>query len=93
MPVHLYDMTCGDQLRALADGKVDLGFVGSWQVRERSDLRSRPIAAYKTVAALPKNHHFATPLNREAERPRADVFRRYIGTQSSWLSTVADGDL
>lgn len=59
VPVHLYDMTCGDQLRALADGKIDLGFVGSWQVRERSGIQSRPIAAYKTVAALPKNHHFA----------------------------------
>ncbi|CAN5360822.1 LysR substrate-binding domain-containing protein [soil metagenome] len=57
--VHLFDMTCGDQLRALADGKIDLAFVGSWAVRERSGLQSRPIAAYKTVAALPKNHHLA----------------------------------
>ncbi len=59
VPVHLFDMTCGDQLRALADGTIDLAFVGSWAVRERSGLQSRPIAAYKTVAALPKNHHLA----------------------------------
>ncbi|CAN5784989.1 LysR substrate-binding domain-containing protein [soil metagenome] len=59
VPVHLFDMTCGDQLRALADGKIDLAFVGSWAVRERSGLQSRPIAAYQTVAALPKNHHLA----------------------------------
>jgi DNA-binding transcriptional LysR family regulator len=57
--VHLFDMTCGDQLRALAEGEIDLGFVGSWAVQERSGLRSRRIAAYKTVAALPKNHHLA----------------------------------
>jgi len=59
VPVHLFDMTCGDQLRALADGKIDLGFVGSMEVRERAGLQSRPIAAYKTVTALPKNHHLA----------------------------------
>ena len=59
VPVHLFDMTCGDQLRALAEGRIDLAFVGSWAVRERSGLQSRPIAAYQTVAALPKNHHLA----------------------------------
>jgi len=59
VPVHLFDMTCGDQLLALAEGKIDLGFVGSIQVRERAGIQSRPIAAYKTVAALPKHHHLA----------------------------------
>ncbi len=59
VPVHLFDMTCGDQLRALSDGRIDIGFVGSWEVKERSGIHSRPIAAYKTVAALPKNHHLA----------------------------------
>ena len=59
VPVHLYDMTCGDQLRALADGRIDVGFVGSWEVNERNGIHARPIAAYKTLAALPKNHHLA----------------------------------
>jgi DNA-binding transcriptional LysR family regulator len=59
VPVHLHDMTCGDQLRALSDDKIDIGFVGSWEVRDRAGIYSRPIATYQTVAALPKNHPLA----------------------------------
>ncbi|MDQ6655719.1 MAG: LysR family substrate-binding domain-containing protein, partial [Verrucomicrobiota bacterium] len=35
------------------------GFVGSWEVKERAGIFSRPIAEYHTVAALPKNHPLA----------------------------------
>ncbi len=59
IPVHLFDMTCGEQLEALSEGKLDLGFLGSPEVRERRGIKAHPIAAYKTVAALPKKSHLA----------------------------------
>ena len=59
IPVHLHDMTCGEQLRALVEGKLDLGFLGTPAVREQPGIRSQPIAAYKTVVAVPKKNPLA----------------------------------
>lgn len=59
VPVHLFDMTCGDQLRALAEGQIDLGFLGSWEVRERRGIKCHPIAEYDTVAAVSKKNPLA----------------------------------
>ena len=52
--VNLFDMSCGDQFHAITDGKIDLGFVGLHQPIQEAGLEYRSIAAYKTVAALPK---------------------------------------
>src|SRR6476660_5825770 len=57
--VNLFDMSCGDQFRALADGKLDLGFVGLHEPIALRGLEFRTIASYKTVAALPKNNPLA----------------------------------
>jgi DNA-binding transcriptional LysR family regulator len=57
--INLFDMTCGDQFRALEDGKIDIGFVGFQEPTEQSDLEFRQIASYKTVAALAKNDPLA----------------------------------
>ena len=57
--VNLFDMSCGDQLRALEDGKLDLGFVGLHEPVARRGLEFRTIASYKTVAALPKSNPLA----------------------------------
>lgn len=54
-PVNLFDMSCGAQFRAINDGKIDLGFVGLHEAVEEAGLECRSVAAYKTVAALPKN--------------------------------------
>ena len=54
--VNLFDMSCGNQFRALADGKLDLGFVGLHEPIARRGLEFRSIASYKTVAALPKEN-------------------------------------
>jgi len=54
--VNLFDLSCGDQFRALEDGKLDLGFVGLHEPIARRGLEFRTIAAYKTVAALPKDN-------------------------------------
>lgn len=54
--VNLFDLSCGDQFRALEDGKLDLGFVGLQEPIALRGLEFRTIASYKTVAALPKDN-------------------------------------
>jgi DNA-binding transcriptional LysR family regulator len=57
--VNLFDMSCGEQFRALEGGKLDLGFVGLHEPIARRGLEFRTIASYKTVAALPKDNPLA----------------------------------
>lgn len=59
VPVNLFDMTCGDQFRALKDGKIDCGFVGPHEAVEELGLQFRSIASYETVAALARNNRLA----------------------------------
>ena len=54
--INLFDLSCGEQLRALEDGKLDLGFVGLHEPIARRGLEFRAIASYETVAALPKDN-------------------------------------
>jgi len=57
--VNLFDMNCGEQFRALLDGKLDLGFVGLCDTVEAVGLMHHPVATYTTVAALNKTHPLA----------------------------------
>jgi DNA-binding transcriptional LysR family regulator len=57
--VNLFDMSCGEQFRALEDGKLDLGFVGLHEPIALRGLEFRTIASYKTVVALPKDYPLA----------------------------------
>src|ERR1700751_151548 len=54
--INLFDMTCGDQFRALEDGKIDIGFVGFQETIAEPGLDFRVIASYKTVVALAKSN-------------------------------------
>ena len=57
--VNLFDLSCGEQFRALEVGKLDLGFVGLHEPIAQRGLEFRMIASYKTVAALPKDNPLA----------------------------------
>jgi DNA-binding transcriptional LysR family regulator len=57
--INLFDMSCGDQFRAIEAGKIDLGFVGLHEPIEMRGLQFRMIASYKTVVALAKNDPMA----------------------------------
>jgi DNA-binding transcriptional LysR family regulator len=57
--VNLFDLSCGEQFRALEDGKLDLGFVGLHQPIALRGLEFRSIASYKTVVALPEDNPLA----------------------------------
>ena len=57
--VNLFDLSCGEQFRALEDGRLDLGFVGLHEPIARRGLEFRTIASYKTIAALPKDNPLA----------------------------------
>jgi len=67
--INLFDMTCGDQLRALEDGRIDLGFVGLHEPVEERGLQYRCIAAYETVAALAA----ASPLAKKSTLQLKDL--------------------
>jgi DNA-binding transcriptional LysR family regulator len=57
--VNLFDLSCGEQFRALEDGKLDLGFVGLHEPIARRGLEFRIIASYKTLVALPQDNPLA----------------------------------
>jgi len=57
--VNLFDLSCGEQFRALEDGKLDLGFVGLHEPIAHRGLEFRKIASYKTLVALPKENPLA----------------------------------
>jgi DNA-binding transcriptional LysR family regulator len=57
--INLFDMSCGDQFRAIEAGKIALGFVGLHEPIGVRGLQFRTIASYETVVALPKNNPMA----------------------------------
>jgi DNA-binding transcriptional LysR family regulator len=57
--INLFDMTCGNQFRALEEGKIDLGFVGLSEPIEERGFKFLPIQSYKTVVALAKQNRLA----------------------------------
>ena len=57
--INLFDMTRGDQFRALEEGKIDLGFVGLRESIEECGLQFRSVASHETVAALAKSNQLA----------------------------------
>jgi len=59
VPINLFDMSCGDQFRALDESKLDLGFVGLREPIEERGLQFRSIAAYKTLVAVPRQNSLA----------------------------------
>ena len=86
-------MSCGDQFRALEDGKLDLGFVGLHEPIARRGLEFRTIASYKTVAALPKDNPLASETTVAAKSSRAHVFHRNVGSELPLLPRVANQNL
>lgn len=59
IPINLFDMSCGDQFRALDEDKIDLGFVGLREAIEERGFQYQPIASYDTVAAVAKTSPLA----------------------------------
>ena len=57
--INLFDMSCGDQFRAIEARKIDLGFVGLHEPIEMRGLQFRTIASYATEVALPNSHPLA----------------------------------
>src|SRR6185436_12629278 len=92
--VNLFDMSCGEQFRALEDGKLDLGFVGLHEPIARRGLEFRSIASYKTVVALPKDNPLAGKTTIEL-KTLAPMF--FIGMSEAsypgyreWLNKTCD---
>lgn len=61
--INLFGMGSDDQVSAVKDGKLDVGFVGLVEPGEDSDLETLLVASYKGVALLPKtNSHGKKPV-------------------------------
>jgi DNA-binding transcriptional LysR family regulator len=58
--INLFDMTCGDQFRAIEEGRIDLGFVGLREAIQERGFQFRSIASHRVVAALPRDHPVAS---------------------------------
>src|SRR5438093_10606795 len=58
--INLFDMTRGDQFRALEEGKIDFGFVGLRESIEERGLQFRSVTSHKTVTALATGHQSAS---------------------------------
>lgn len=54
--LNLLDMNPANQLKALTDRTIDLGFLGLRNSLSGQELEGGPIAQYRILAALPKNH-------------------------------------
>lgn len=54
--INLFGMPALDQLRAIKEGKLDLGFVGLLEGSDEPDLEFRTVASYDAVLVLPKSH-------------------------------------
>ena len=67
-------MSCGEQFRALEDGKLDLGFVGLHAPIARRGLEFRAIASYKTLVALPKDNPLAGKTTVELKALASNFF-------------------
>ena len=52
---NLFDLNYKNQVAALREGKIDLGFVGLREAADEAGLRFRRVAFYKAVIALPGN--------------------------------------
>lgn len=54
--VNLFDLTATEQAKALAEGRLDAGFIGFADEAEAAGLAKRKVGACRFVAALPANH-------------------------------------
>lgn len=54
--VHLFDMTATQQAQALAEGRLDVGFIGFSDEADEASLPKRRVGICEFVAVLPKHH-------------------------------------
>lgn len=92
--VNLFDLSCGDQFRALGEGRLDLGFVGLHEPIARRGLEFRTIASYKTVAALSETNPLA---NKKSVELKALASMFFIGMSEAsypgyreWLNRTCE---
>ena len=93
VPVNLFDMTCGDQLRALEDGKIDLGFVGLREPVQELGLQFRSIASYETCVVVSEKSALAKKSIIQLKDLKSTFFIGYVGDELSWLSALAETNL
>ena len=72
--VHLFDMPAAEQGRALAQGKLDAGFIGLAFEAEEAGLAMERVGATKFLLALPKRHPCARQRTVDLKALEGEVF-------------------
>jgi DNA-binding transcriptional LysR family regulator len=67
--LNLFDMSPGEQFRAIEARKIDLGFVGTRPPASNRDLQWESLAQHKAVVVLPLKH----PLSRQKQIRLGDL--------------------
>ena len=93
--LNLFDMSPGEQLRALEARKIDLGFVGLRPPSSVGGLQWERIARHRTVAVLPARNPLATKRHIKLEELETLFFvgmseRTHPGFRA-WLNEVCRG--
>jgi DNA-binding transcriptional LysR family regulator len=82
--VHLFDMPAAEQGRALAQGKLDAGFIGLAFEAEEAGLAMERVGATKFVLALPKRHPCARHRAVDLRALEGEVFPADLRGAFSW---------
>jgi DNA-binding transcriptional LysR family regulator len=91
--VNLFDLSCGDQLRALEMARSILGFAGLHEPIAMRGLQFRTdCRPYKTVVRLAEKGPYGAQIRREPQRPCADVLHRHVGSELPFLSRLVNQD-
>jgi DNA-binding transcriptional LysR family regulator len=88
--LHLFDLTATQQVEALQEGRLDLGFIGFADEADAARLAKQQIGSCRWVAALPRSHRAARRAQLELSSLAQEFFlviseRTYPGA-ARWVT-------
>jgi DNA-binding transcriptional LysR family regulator len=91
--LNLFDMTCAEQLQALAERRIDLGFVGLRESIQDTRLKGECIGQFAVLVALPRASSLAKKPKINLQDLEALFFvgfseRSYPGSRR-WMNSIA----
>ena len=92
--INLFGISPSEQIVAVKDGKLDVGFVGLLEPPQDSDLEYLPVGSYKAVALLPRtNSHLkkgSVSLNDLARTFFVGLAEKCYPGYTRWLKTAGE---
>jgi LysR family transcriptional regulator, hca operon transcriptional activator len=92
--INLFGIPSADQIIAVKDGKLDIGFVGLFEPSDDSDLQSLVVGSYRAVALVPRNNSRAKKgvigLNDLAQTFFVGVSEKCYPGYSGWFKATCE---